>query len=194
MKPTYLLMFALVGGCIGKNDLDVDSRFTAEEQADILQAAGDWTIATKEEINLTFGVHVDGDLTLPKHEIIRATSRTYMRYTIDDSHATDVGFTTQTPIGSHIVLIVDRIGAQHGAYHETFRDTIRHEFGHWLGASHTRIPGSIMFARNVGIFPNCIDSASVDNYCMHKDDCDRSQLVGCAIPNQDVWDPTIHTR
>jgi hypothetical protein len=178
----------LLSACGQSYDYDVDAAFTAEECQDILTARTDWYIATKREINLTFGVHVSGN-ALAGNQIIKATSRTYNDYAVNPRD--DIGFIVIThPFTStHIVMVVDRIERQHQPYRVAFRNTIRHEFGHALdtnhdNSEHTTTLGSVMYGKSGGNNPECIDYESAEAYCRHNDDCNAWDLRGCTLAPQ----------
>lgn len=157
-------LLPLLAGCQASGPWYVDSRFTAAEQAEIQQAANMWE-GVGQEVNLVFGVYVNGQEDHGRHIVRENTRGGQMLFR--DLTDTESGHYSHPNMWTQRIIIVPQQINQSTA---PMYMVLAHELGHSLGLEHLSDTTALMYRTSSPDAKWCITKADVAEMC---------RTVGC---------------
>jgi len=148
-----LILFGLQQGCLGSSAYYVDSRFTAEEEAEIKAAASMWSDATGEALNLDliFGQRVDVVET-KRNVIVKVGARAaFNRFPEMVSSTRPAFFHRGSAMESSLVVVIaDQVEPA------LLRAAVAHEMGHSFGLQHVPEQSALMHENLFNDVAKCV--------------------------------------
>jgi len=148
-----LILSSLQQGCIGSKAYHVDTRFNAEEEAEIRAAAGMWSEATGGALNfdLIFGQRVDL-VEAKRNVIVKVGARAaFNRFPEMASNTRPAFFYRGSALESSLVVVIaDQIDPG------LLRATVAHEIGHSFGLQHVPEQSALMHENLYNDVTKCV--------------------------------------
>ena len=153
LTTVALILSGLQQGCLGSSAYYVDSRFTAEEEAEIKAAAGMWSDATGEALNLDliFGQRVDVVET-KRNVIVKVGARAaFNRFPEVVSSTRPAFFHRGNALESSLVVVIaDQVDPA------LLRAAVAHEMGHSFGLQHVPEQSALMHENLFNDVAKCV--------------------------------------